>query len=612
MRFFINDFSAGLFSDRAEYKIPPGGFRTLKGVLIRNGSLRLPLGGQRLLVNTSGASVLGFTRYIDGSGNSYLVYSTSSGVSARNEGNGITTSISALASPPTRFAQFFSDVIFVNNGALSRWSGSGSVTLAGVIAPTLPLYVGSGTSGVLTTAGGKSPIRYAVTYLRGSVESNASPQSDGIVGTNFQVSLAYPIPPATGITAINVYRTGGSLSRLTLVGTISAPFTTTSTFGGQPYGTYTDNLADSATGTIQLNYARDIAPSNLAQLLVAKSRLIAASNSTVSVSSLGQPDYFPQSIIDPLIDGVRFNVDPDQKNPIVALATSSASVLVARRKNVYLLQGNDMDSFSLVKYANIGCAAERSLVECDNISVFLAPDGMVYSLGAEGVHCLSESIRKTLKAIPDAIRARACACYFDRQYHLCFPYDSVSLQGGLYFIYQLDGGFWTEQSGAHLRFTQLYAESDLGASGEIIGVTGDGFLSLSGSATSGFWGCFGSMSGTSDIPVDVWSGDLEFDAPEKLKKVKSARLRGTLNAKAGTTPTITFYALTDQRNATPKTTSKSYTLNTLIGASGVLFDGDVDPSLVGHRISWRIQGTFNIFELDDVQIEYDYAREGRV
>jgi hypothetical protein len=608
-KLLIENFGGGLNTEMSSYKIPLGTFRTLKGVLVRNGSLRLVY-GQRSLTTTP---ALAFIRYISPAGDSYLVYSNGAGVFAVKESDGTVTTISTKPNPPTRFVQFFDDLIFTDNNVLSRWQ-PGTLSKLGADPPSSsPTFVVS-SGGNLESGGGFPAVRYCYTFAKANgVESNPSPISGGTNSSAFFSTLTIGVSGDSTVTARNIYRTGGRLSRFTLVGTVANNTTTA----------YVDNLGDKDVGTIQLNYARDIPPpvyggdtSIAQQMVVAKSRLIFASKSKLYVSSLGQPDYFPITVYDPLIDGIRFNVDPDRRNPIVALGTLGSSVIIARRKNTYLLQGNDQDSFSMTKYADVGCIAEKSLVQCDNMAIFLGSDQMVYMIGKgeNGVICLSEKIRSALKAVPAVAAEKATACFFDRNYHLCIPDDSGSGFGGAYYIYNFDGDYWTDQTGGHTRYVQIYSEPDLGSSMEILGLASTGFIPLTHGVTwdKGIYGHFGEASGTGEIPVDAWSGDLEFNEPSMLKRFGKVRVRG-IKTPAGATDTgaILFYANYDRKDGTTDFSVKSYALNS-ISSAGVLFDSDVDFSLVGHRISWRITGTFTAFRLDDIEIAYEYVREGRL
>lgn len=621
-KLLLNDFSGGLVTDNPPYAINPNEFREINGTYPRfRGSLRLRPGMRSLL--SISTHIYGFTRFFDDTA-TYIVYATSDMttsalVYAYNETSHTTTKI--FPAPASSFdsfdnnipvVQFAGRVFFPDGlGPLFSWDGT-TLSTVGQAAPIDPAAVAITAVGNLNT-NNLLGVKYVYTYVDSNgVESNPSPDSPYVQGgtANFGVDLTISaVDPLLNpdIQTINIYRTGGLLSQFTQVGS-------TVNTGGTI--TYNDQLGDAGVGVIVCSFSHDVPPTGIELMVVAKNRLVVSKGYTLYVSNLGIPDYFPSIITFPLTDGIQFRIDPDIKNPITSLTTVGSSVLIGRRRNIYLLQGNDFDSWSLTKVCDIGVIAPRSMVQCGNQSIWLAPDGMVYALGEDQVQPLALPVLNVLEGIDKTILPKACACYFRRQYHICIP-NGASVGHPIYYLFDFTYNRWFDMSQQYTNVTQMYSETGQTDLDEILMSTDDaGFVLPLPSGTS-FHGLVAQFSYDTTPPgffqnmnLDFYSGDMDFGKPSWIKEVKTIRIRGKCTPYSNTNVTVTIYAVLDHKDGTTTTASKSYNLNAL-ATSGVLIDTDVTQSLAGHRISYEIAGIASVFEMDDLEIGYALTREGR-
>jgi len=466
-------------------------------------------------------------------------------------------------------------------------------------APQFPATAGIAGSGQLNSTGLASYRWYSTYVDYGGVESNPSPADTGgasaFANQSATVIINNGVYPNVGlkIKEHKIYRAGGALASPHLVST-------------QPRInlSFTDNMSDyeaSLQPTLERNHD---APGNHCKYIAAtKTRLFLADDWNVYVSSLLQPWYFPQSIENYGADGKVFGVDPDSQNPIVGLTGTGSGVLILKMKNVFLFQGETLDSMSLVKVADVGCGSGRSAVMCQQNAVWVSPDGIVWMLGSNGVENISNDIQRTLDAVPASAWLTACATYRNQAYHLSVP-DAGS--SGLYLIYDFNTGAWTDETGAWTKATKLYAGTGSSDGNEILMATAPGYTLSDGSSYTGVVAAF-SATDTTAYPVLLQSGDLDMDTPNALKQLLSVRVRGKLTKKVGTSPTITLTSRVERSDGSVEEVSRSYPLSDT--TAGTMFTGQVDSVLVGEWFRWRIDATATVFELASVELGWRNWRE---
>ncbi len=437
--------------------------------------------------------------------------------------------------------------------------------------------------GAVTTLNGISPVSYYVTFASvDNVESNPSPKTIAIErgGLDFDVSLSgLPISTDTRVDRRHIYRVGGNLSRPTRIGTVLDNTTTA----------FTDTVKDANAGTIQLSFRRDRPPVGLELLTVNKARLIAAKGTTVYVSSLARPDYFPVASDTPAMDGLQF-VIPDPQDPIIALGSTGSATLIATRKRVYLLQGNDADSMTINRVADIGCVARRSLVVCRNVAVWLAPDGMVWSLGAGDPKALGRAIERTLDAVPDPWLSMACAAYHRDRYVLCMPGLSGTDTPAVLAL-DFRAGSWIDLSERYMAGTQYYADTGTGDLDELLLATAPNYLRTTGAVYSGIVATL--TTDVLDTPVALKSAALRPFGGDTRTRIDYVRVRGKNVPQTGQSVTITLRAGSNTR---------TYTLTAATAESSVLLERRVDAALTGRDVSWEIGGAARTLEIEEVTL----------
>ena len=613
-REIYKNFAGGLVTDPPPHDLGPTELRAVRNLLMRpRGFLQLRT-GQRMALSTS-AVPDGITRFRTGS-LVRLIVAAGGSIVSYNESTGVPQTLLSGAASGVRytFATMYDRVFWVNGaGVVESWDGiAAAATAVGIVPPATAVGIPSGQS---ENPDRLTPCYYYVTFQNArGVESNPSPISVPInrvppryidlpgqhTGTNLN---SIPVSTDPQVTVKNLYRVGGGFDvpfRLAQI-----PNATTD---------YTDHLPNGYVSSITLSFSHDAPPAGATILFPSKTRLFLVVGNSVYVSSLGQPDYFPLTVTDPAVDGKAFDVEPDAENPIVALSGSGSDVLIARRRNCYIFSGDNDDNFTLGKICDVGCIAARSLVQCVDTAVWLSGDGMVWSVGASGPVCLThESIARTLEAIPISDLPLACATYFRHQYHLCIPGNVGTGRACTYLVYDFRVSGWTDLSAAYMNASQIYSDTGLSDTNELYVATAAGFFDQSGAAAIGVVAALGpaTTAGYSQsVDFDVWSGDLEFSRPDWIKRIYSVIIRGRLTPGTGTAPTLTLYA----RNASDSDTdavSVSYPLTSTGGASGTLLATTVNAGITGQRLSWRLQGSASVFELEGVEITPIFIREHR-
>jgi hypothetical protein len=613
MRKHLVDFKGGLVLDPPSYRLGENEFQQLNNVTLEPWGGLILRKGQRQIATSgafTGVEVDGLYRGASG----ILYYRKNNGVSGEffsyNENTSTETSLYAGDTNGFRtYFQIFQSRVLATLGAGGvAWFTGGTARALGLAASSTACAVANGGAGSLSTTN-LPAYRYYITNFNGTCESNPNPISPGITGAAFQTNLSsIPLGP-TGTTARFIYRVGGLASKPTKIATIADNTTTT----------YTDNIADKDLGTTYLSFSRDPPPTTGGlTMLSAKGRLILASSTTVYVSNLNDPDAFPTQITYRSTDGFQFNIDPDNTNEIQNMCSAGSAVFIARRKDCFLLMGNDTDSWALSKIADIGCVAPRSVVSCADIVCWVGPDAMVWALGDKTPIPIGLPLRKALRALNRDYLGDACGCYFRQQYHLCFP-QAPSTYPSKYFVYDFTVGAWFDLSNTYMTANVLFADPEAKDNGEVLIAykSGSSGTMPDGLTIEGIGACFWQAQVEN---FTIQSGDLEFDEPTIAKRITKVRVRGKnqINvAGVGGTTTLTLTAVMDRSDGTTTTASREFDLNpgevSTTTAEGVLLDTEVPSTIQGHRITYTITAAkCRTFELHDIYFEYEYVRPGRL
>ena len=173
--------------------------------------------------------------------------------------------------------------------------------------------------------------------------------------------------------------------------------------------------ADSTLGQKTVLHTDHTAPISAPHLgTKRRSRAYIAKAGIVYISNLTEPEYFP------LVTGQYIWTGNEQK--VTGMLEQLTGLPVFTDDSIERLLGTDKDNFEFKNsYATEGCIATRSLVNCDNLLVYLEFDGIHYFDGVStGV--FSEALNKYIKDnIIDAYAYLSCATYYDNKYILCYP-----------------------------------------------------------------------------------------------------------------------------------------------------------------------------------------------
>lgn len=267
----------------------------------------------------------------------------------------------------------------------------------GVTKPDAPTITKGGTNGSL----GEGIYYFRYTYIDDDgYESNPSDASNAITITSANEHVTVPLSGTTY--RKNVYRTsvGGAIYYKDNIDAILSKATVT----------YESTRADNTLGTeVKTNHT---APESTSHLITKRrEKLYLAYNDYLYPSYTSDVEYFPA------LWAIR--IGNSQK--ITGLLEQLTALPVMTDDSIERLVGTDEDNFEFRNsYSTEGNVAIRSLVNCDNLLVYLGFNGINYFDGVNS-GIFSEALNKYIKDnIVDAYRHLSCAAYFDNKYLLCY------------------------------------------------------------------------------------------------------------------------------------------------------------------------------------------------
>ena len=275
-----------------------------------------------------------------------------------------------------------------------------TVRTMGITPPAAkPTGVAQGSGGSL----GAGDYKFAYTYVdEDGYEGNLSPVSDAVTCVaDDSVILTIVNSSDAKIASRNIYRTSVGGAIYYYDGAVADNTTTT----------FTSTIADTALGT---EAATDHTAPQSTSHLIAKRRnkLYLAYNDYLYPSHTSDVEYFPATW--------RLRTGNSQK--ITGLLEQLTALPVITDDSVERLVGTDEDNFEFKNsYSTEGNIAIRSLVNCDNLLVYLGFNGINYFDGTtSGI--FSKAVNEYIKDnINGTFRHLSCATYFDDKYLLCYP-----------------------------------------------------------------------------------------------------------------------------------------------------------------------------------------------
>lgn len=314
------------------------------------------------------------------------------------------TDLTLTADKDTFFADF-ADVCYIVNGVngvfkYDATAGTPYVRTVGVTAPTEACAgSGAGSSGYL----GAGDYKYKYTWIdEDGYESNASPVVTITASALNTISLT-DIDNSSDdkVVSKNIYRTavGGAI------------FYYEGAIGNNTTTTFSSTIADGDLGTIL--HTDHTAPPTTSHLVTKRrNRIYLANSDYLYPSRLSDIEYFP----------ALWAIRTGNGQKITGILEQLTALPVMTNDSVERLVGTNEDNFELKNsYSTEGNIALRSLVNCDNLLVYLGINGINYFDGvSSGI--FSEKLNEYIKAnIVAAYASLSCATYWDNKYILCYP-----------------------------------------------------------------------------------------------------------------------------------------------------------------------------------------------
>jgi len=304
------------------------------------------------------------------------------------------------AESDTYFCDFLNTCYFLNGvDGVFKYDLANVRTVCPAPPAAKPTGVGGSTGGLL----GVGNYYFCYTYVdEDGYEGDPSPVSDAIdVESGEKVTLTIVNSTDAKISSKNIYRTS-------LAGAI---YYYDGEVADNDIETYTSSQADSTLGTaVAENHT--VPPTTVHLIAKRRERLYLAYNDYVYPSHISDVEYFPATW--------RQRTGNSQK--ITGLIELLTELPVLTEDSVERLTGTDEDNFEFKNaYSTEGCIAIRSLVDCDNLAVYLGYNGINWHNGtASGI--FSQALNKYIKDnIVDGSAYLSCATYWDNKYILCYP-----------------------------------------------------------------------------------------------------------------------------------------------------------------------------------------------
>jgi hypothetical protein len=121
-----------------------------------------------------------------------------------------------------------------------------------------------------------------------------------------------------------------------------------------------------------------------------------------------------------------FNVGYKDGDPITALVPLGNDLMVYKNDSIYAMVGDNISNWFLQKREDaIGCVAPRSVVDIGLGHIFLSADN-IYIYDGENIAPIGVKIKPWLDTIPNNLRSKCAAVYFNNFYRLSFPSSDMT------------------------------------------------------------------------------------------------------------------------------------------------------------------------------------------
>lgn len=386
-----------------------------------------------------------------------------------------------------------SDVYFVNyynkcymvTGAdgVKKYDGS-NFNSVGIEPP------GSAPSGTASAGGSLSAGTYLIKYTFVDIdgyESNASPEFSITTNAGDKINLTIATSSDPKVVARRIYRTTTN-GALYYFDTEVSDNTTTSV-------TLTQSDTSLSSGTI-LHDNHDIPPATAHLIARRRSRIMIADGDAFYFSDIADVEYFPATWV----------IYTGSRQKIMGLMEQQESLAVFTADSIERLIGQDEENFEFVNaYSSEGCIATRSLVNCENLLLYLGCDG-IYAFDGITARLINIPLAEYIKEnINPQYAHLSSACFFDNKYMLSYPKGTSTVPNETVYI-----DFRTGATGVYNFGFACYSRWDM---------SGDGIQLYAGDNFNGIVYKVGEAlsDNGSDITMYADFAPLDFGIPEREK-----------------------------------------------------------------------------------------------
>ena len=408
----------------------------------------------------------------------------------------------------------FKDHCYIANGAEEFMKYGGTyVRDVGMTIPIAPTYT-SLTNGSLTAG----DYKFIVTYVdEDGYESDGGAESAAMTAgadPNDGLIIVIPVSSDDKVEKRRIYRTKADGSTFYYDGEVANNSGTA----------YTSTISDAAIGLkSELHTDHDSPISSPSLVSKRRARIIISKDEETALSHLestGQ-EYFPTSIQFPT--GNMQNV--------TGIMEQLTTFQILTKDSLERLTGIDEGNFEFKNsFIGEGCVATRSLVQAENILIYLGYDGIYYYDGTTGTKLNRLLSRYVYENINPTYAHLSCGCYFEDKYLLSYPKGTSTVPNETVYY-----NFRTRTSGVYDFGFACFSKWDKG---------GDGLQLFSGSTTIGQ--IYKVFDGLDDIGANIPMSDttlsMDFGKPDIWKEYYNIYVK--VKTTTGTALTM-YYTLDD-------------------------------------------------------------------
>ena len=412
------------------------------------------------------------------------------------------------------YFETFIDHCYIANGAEDFMKYGGTyVRDVGMTVPIAPTFT-STANGSLTAG----DYLFKVTYVdEDGYESDGGAESAAMTAgadPNDGIIIVIPVSSDDKVTKRRIYRTKVDASTFYYDGEVANNTGTA----------YTSTISDSAIGLKTELHTDHDAPISTPDLVSKRrARLVISSDEQTALSHLpstGQ-EYFPT--------GIQFPTGNMQN--VTGITEQLTTFQILTKDSLERLTGVDEDNFEFKNsFIGEGCIATRSLVQAENILIYLGYDGIYYYDGTTGAKLDRLLSQYVYENINPAYAHLACATYFEDKYILSYAKDASTVNNETVYY-----NFRTRTSGVYDFGFACFSKWDKG---------GDGLQLYSGSTTIGqIYKVFDGLDDNGDaIPMADKTLPMDFGKPDIWKNYYNIYIK--VKTTTGTSLTM-YYALDD-------------------------------------------------------------------